>query len=185
MAYKIKLLFFSIDPHWYLRKKVHLFCVLLIDVFYCWPNKRKEKQRCEQSFIVRSVISCNRVIFPPQTHVSGPYPVLKVLKVGYCTTYSYRDSKNAISFFGSEGRNAIGPLHQTRSYGGWDEISRCWIQNQYRGVKLYILSVRLPGKVVFVVLSCASFVAFSAIEMEYIPLFCKSLAWFKKWTPWI
>lgn len=109
MAYKIKLLFFSIDPHWYLRKKVHLFCVLLIDVFYCWPNKRKEKQRCEQSFIVRSVISCNRVIFPPQTHVSGPYPVLKVLKVGYCTTYSYRDSKNAISFFGSEGRNAIGP----------------------------------------------------------------------------
>lgn len=162
-----------------------MFCVLLIHVFYCWPNKRKEKQRCEQSFIVRSVISCNRVIFPPQTHVSGPYPVLKVLKVGYCTTYSYRDSKNAISFFGSGGRNAIGPLHQTWSYGGWDEISRCWIQNQYRGVKLYILSVRLPGKVVFVVLSCASFVAFSAIEMEYIPLFCKSLAWFKKWTPWI
>lgn len=64
-----------------------MFCVLLIHVFYCWPNKRKEKQRCEQSFIVRSVISCNRVIFPPQTHVSGPYPVLKVLKVGYCTTY--------------------------------------------------------------------------------------------------
>lgn len=55
---------------------------------------REKKNKGVSKVLSSDVISCNRVIFPPQTHVSGPYPVLKVLKVGYCTTYTRTEIPN-------------------------------------------------------------------------------------------